>query len=216
MTVEVAPTEVSPEAGATQPREGFAFDVGVALADGIWVRFQFQEPRRLPRWPTRVLISMLSFMAVMALLSFIAVRWVTRPLHDLAEAANELGADLNRPPLPETGPREVRRAARAFNAMQERLSRYVRSRTAILAAMSHDLKTPITRLRLRAEMLDQPEAREKFVRDLSEMERMVSTTLGYMRGLDDREPLRSIDVRLAARRTASRCGGARTPSAGAR
>jgi signal transduction histidine kinase len=137
---------------------------------------------------------MFSFMVAMALLSFVAVRWVTRPLHDLAEAANELGADLNRPPLPENGPREVRHAARAFNTMQERLSRYVRTRTAILAAMSHDLKTPITRLRLRAELLDQPDVREKFIRDLSEMERMVSTTLGYMRGLDDREPVRAIDI----------------------
>jgi signal transduction histidine kinase len=130
----------------------------------------------------------------MAVLSFVAVRWVTRPLHDLAEAANELGADLSRPPLTESGPREVRYAARAFNSMQERLSRYVRTRTAILTAMSHDLKTPITRLRLRAELLDQPEVREKFIRDLSEMEGMVSTTLGYMRGLDDREAVRPVDV----------------------
>jgi signal transduction histidine kinase len=64
--------------------------------------------------------------------------------------------------------------------------------------MSHDLKTPITRLRLRAELLEQPELREKFVRDLSEMEQMVNATLGFMRGLDDREPLRAIDVRALA------------------
>jgi len=194
LAVEVAPSELPPDPGATQPRDGFAFKVSSKLADGTWVRFEFQEPRRLPRWPTRVLIGMLSFMAVMALLSFVAVRWVTRPLHDLAEAANELGADLNRPPMPETGPREVRRAARAFNSMQERLSRYVRTRTAILTSMSHDLKTPITRLRLRAELLDQPELREKFIRDLSEMEQMVGSTLGYMRGLDDREAVRPIDI----------------------
>ena len=122
------------------------------------------------------------------------VRWVTRPLSRLAEAAEALGRDINRPPLPETGPREVRRAARAFNSMQERLARYIRTRTGILTAMSHDLKTPITRLRLRAEMLEQPEVREKFVRDLGEMEQMVTATLGFMRGLDDREPLRAIDV----------------------
>jgi len=95
----------------------------------------------------------------------------------------------------ENGPQEVRRAARAFNAMQERLSRYIRTRTTILAAMSHDLKTPITRLRLRAELLEQPEVHDKFVRDLSEMENMVNATLGYMKGLDDREPLRATDIR---------------------
>jgi len=93
---------------------------------------------------------------------------------------------------------EVRRAAKAFNSMQERLGRYIRTRTGILTAMSHDLKTPITRLRLRAELLEQPELREKFVRDLSEMEQMVNATLGFMRGLDDREPLRAIDVRALA------------------
>ena len=194
VAVEVGSAELPPEAGTRQTHDGFAFNVSTRLADDGWVRFEFQEPRRLPRWPTRVLIGMLSFMVVMAVLSFVAVRWVTRPLHDLAEAANELGADLSRPPLAESGPREVRYAARAFNSMQERLSRYVRTRTAILTAMSHDLKTPITRLRLRAELLDQPEVREKFIRDLSEMEGMVSTTLGYMRGLDDREAVRPVDV----------------------
>jgi signal transduction histidine kinase len=138
---------------------------------------------------------MLIIVGVLSLLSLVAVRWVTRPLHRLAQAAEALGRDINRPPLPETGPQEVRRAARAFNAMQDRLSRYIRTRTGILAAMSHDLKTPITRLRLRAELLEQPELHDKFVRDLGEMENMVSATLGYMKGLDDREPLRALDIR---------------------
>jgi signal transduction histidine kinase len=133
-------------------------------------------------------------MLVMAVLSVVAVRWVTRPLDRLASAAEALGRDINRPPLTEGGPQEVRRAARAFNSMQERLSRYIRTRTGILAAMSHDLKTPITRLRLRAELLEQAEVRDKFVRDLADMERLVGTTLDYMRGLDDREPLQAIDV----------------------
>jgi signal transduction histidine kinase len=138
---------------------------------------------------------MLIIVGVLALLSLVAVRRVTRPLHRLAQAAEALGRDINRPPLPETGPQEVRRAARAFNAMQERLARYIRTRTGILAAMSHDLKTPITRLRLRAELLEQPELHDKFVRDLGDMENMVNATLGYMKGLDDREPLRPVDIR---------------------
>jgi signal transduction histidine kinase len=116
-------------------------------------------------------------------------------LHRLARAAEALGRDINHPALGESGPAEVRRAARAFNAMQERLSRYIRTRTSILAAMSHDLKTPITRLRLRAELLEQPDLHDKFVRDLREMEDMVNATLGYMKGLDDREPLRPVDIR---------------------
>lgn len=174
--------------------ERFAFDVLARLDDGSWARFVLEEPRRLPRWPRRVVQNLAVMLIVVAILTFIVVRWVTRPLKGLAAAADELGRDIDRPPIPETGPQEVRRAARAFNTMQERLGRYVQTRTAILAAMSHDLKTPITRLRLRAELLEDTVLREKFLRDLDEMQRMVGTTLDYMRGLDDREPLSAIDV----------------------
>ena len=194
MAVKVARAQAPPPPGETEPREAFAFDVSVRLDTGEWARFELREPRRIPRWPMRVLTNMAVLMVAMIVLSFIAVRWVTRPLKTLAEAADRLGADINHAPLQESGPQEVRRAAHAFNAMQERLSRFVRTRTAILAAMSHDLKTPITRLRLRAEMLEQADLREKFVRDLSEMDRMVGTALDYMRGLDDPESLRAIDV----------------------
>jgi signal transduction histidine kinase len=195
IVVEVSPAQVPPEAGNAQPTDGFEFKGQAQLSDGTWVGFRLREPRRLPIWPRRLITNMLIIVGVLALLSLVAVRWVTRPLHRLAEAAEALGRDINRPPLPESGPQEVRRAARAFNAMQERLSRYIRTRTGILAAMSHDLKTPITRLRLRAELLEQPELHEKFVRDLGEMENMVNATLGYMKGLDDREPLRAVDIR---------------------
>lgn len=198
VAVEVAQVQLASEKGAADMRDGFAFKVHARLSDGTGVGFEFEEPRRLPRFPRRVVTNMLVTFAVLSVLSFFAMRWVTRPLHRLAQAAEDLGRDINRPPLPENGPREVRRAARAFNAMQERLSRYIRTRTGILTAMSHDLKTPITRLRLRAELLEQTETREKFVRDLGEMESMVNSTLGYMRGLDDREPLRAIDVRALA------------------
>ena len=194
VVVEVSPAQLPPEPGSAQPVEGFEFRGQAQLSDRSWVGFRLQEPRRLPIWPRRLITNMLIMVGVLALLSLVAVRWVTRPLHRLAQAAEALGRDINRPPLRESGPQEVRRAARAFNAMQERLSRYIRTRTAILTAMSHDLKTPITRLRLRAELLEQPELHDKFVRDLREMEDMVSATLGYMKGLDDREALRPIDV----------------------
>ena len=195
IVVEVSPAQVAPEVGNAPPTEGFEFKGKAQLSDGTWVGFRLQEPRRLPMWPRRLITNMLIMVGVLALLSLVAVRWVTRPLHRLAQAAEGLGRDINHPPLSETGPAEVRRAARAFNAMQERLSRYIRTRTGILAAMSHDLKTPITRLRLRAELLEQPDLHDKFVRDLREMEDMVNSTLGYMKGLDDREPLRPVDIR---------------------
>jgi len=195
VAVEVSSAQLPLETGTARPVDGFEFKGEARLSDGTWVGFRLQEPHRLPVWPRRLISNMLIIVGVLAVLSFIAVRWVTRPLHRLAQAAEALGRDINRPPLPENGPQEVRRAARAFNAMQERLSRYIRTRTTILTAMSHDLKTPITRLRLRAELLEQPEVHDKFVRDLSEMENMVNATLGYMKGLDDREPLRATDIR---------------------
>ena len=128
------------------------------------------------------------------LLAVFGVRWVTRPLKNFALAATELGKNINRPPLAETGPFEVVQAARALNGMQARSSRYLHDRTRILAAMSHDLKTPITRMRLRAELLDDEPIRDKFTRDLTELEGMVAGTLDYMRGIETSEKVQLLDI----------------------
>lgn len=126
--------------------------------------------------------------------SFVAIRWVTRPLEKLATAAEELGRDIHQPPLDESGPIEVRRAAHAFNTMQACLIRHVQDRTQLLAAISHDLKTPITRLRLRSELLDDQDLRLRFQKDLDEMEYMVRVTLDYMRGVDQQERFQPVDM----------------------
>jgi len=132
--------------------------------------------------------------AAVIVVSLIAVHWATRPLKNLSNAAEALGQNIDRPPLDESGPEEVSRAARAFNRMQSRLQAYIRDRTRVLAAMSHDLKTPITRLRLRAELLDDVEHRTRFTRDLDEMEAMVAATLDFLRGLETGEVVKPIDV----------------------
>ncbi len=117
-----------------------------------------------------------------------------RPLQQLTEAAEALGQDLKRPPLPEDGPREVQQAARAFNTMQQRLAAFIDERTRMLTALSHDLKTPLTRMRLRADLLDDDEQRLRFESDLKEMEAMVTQTLEFMRGLGGDEPRQPVDV----------------------
>jgi len=89
---------------------------------------------------------------------------------------------------------EVRHAARAFNTMQERLIRYIEDRNRILAAVSHDLKTPITRLRLRAELLDDISLKEKFLGDLDDMQRMAQASLDFLRGGEDSEPIAAVDL----------------------
>ncbi|MHB8453344.1 MAG: ATP-binding protein [Acidiferrobacterales bacterium] len=168
-------------------------NVHVRLRDGTWVSF-YRIPRVRIVWPRRLLLNLLVLLLVTVSLLLFAVRWVTRPLSVLAHAAEELGRNINRPPLREEGPVEVRRAARAFNQMQVRLVGYLQSRGRILAAMSHDLKTPITRLRLRTELLDDTELKSRFARDLEEMEAMVSSTLDFMRGVDKRGPAQSVDI----------------------
>lgn len=126
--------------------------------------------------------------------SFVAIHWVTRPLQQLANAAEELGNNIHRPPLDESGPLEVSRAAHAFNTMQNRLIRHIQDRTQLLAAISHDLKTPITRLRLRTELLEDYATRERFQKDLDEMESMVMATLDFMRGVDQQEAFQPVDM----------------------
>ena len=173
---------------------GISFVVQARLKDGALVTFDSRQPLETVNWPYRLLLSLLVLLAVVFAVTLIAVRWGTRPLKTLAEAAQHLGDDINRPPLEERGPIEVRGAARAFNTMQQKLIKFIADRTRIFAAMSHDLKTPITRLRLRAELLDDPELRPKFEKDLQEMEAMVSAALDFMRGLDPQEPQQPLDV----------------------
>ena len=170
------------------------FTVQITLRDGSWVTFDTLLSPQDTSIPARVALTLLILLGSVVVLSLVAVRWVTGPLSALASAADKLGADINQAPLAETGPVEVQRAARAFNTMQQRLSRFIADRTRILAAMSHDLKTPITRLRLRTEMLDDETLRGKFAKDLAEMESMVTQTLDFMRDASKIEAMQRIDV----------------------
>lgn len=185
---------VPPMMRHAQPGGGPAFVAQVRLLDGTLATFDARQPQATENWPYRVLLSIVLLLAAVIAVSLVAVRWATRPLKTLADAADELGKNINRPPLAETGPTEVARAARAFNTMQSRLAGYLRERTQVLAAMSHDLKTPITRLRLRAELLDDARLRAKFGNDLQEMEAMVASALDFLRGMDNGETVQPLDV----------------------
>lgn len=175
-------------------QSGISFVAQVRLSDGTLVTFDSRQPAQTEGWPYRLLMSLAVLLAAVVALSLVAVRWATRPLYVFADAADELGRNINRPPLEEKGPLEVVRAARALNTMQARLAGYIRDRTRVLAAMSHDLKTPVTRLRLRAELLEDPQVRAKFTKDLDEMESMVSATLDFLRGQEGGEPAQPVDV----------------------
>ncbi|HEX6265600.1 MAG TPA: ATP-binding protein [Burkholderiales bacterium] len=174
--------------------QGPSFVAQVRLKDGALVTFDARQPAQTSGWPYRLLLSLGVLLAAVIAVSLVAVRWATRPLNALADAADELGRNIERPPLPEKGPLEVARAARAFNTMQARLARYLRERTAMLAAMSHDLKTPVTRLRLRAELLEDGELKKKISQDLAEMEALVQASLEFMKGLETGERPQPVDV----------------------
>lgn len=134
-------------------------------------------------------------LAILAVCAWVAVRLVTRPLAQLAAAADTLGPDLKSRALVEHGPTEVAHAARAFNAMQRRIAGYMSERVEILAAISHDLQTPITRMRLRAELMDPSEEQRKFLHDLDSMHALVREGVTYARTLHGAtEPAARIDA----------------------
>jgi len=130
----------------------------------------------------------------LGLLALLIARWVTASLARFAAAADRLGGDAAAPPLPEEGPEEIRRAAQAFNRMQRRIRRFVEERLYAMAAASHDLRTPITRLKLRAEFVDDEEQRTKMLRDLDEMEAILSSTIAFVREEAGDEPRTRLDL----------------------
>lgn len=138
--------------------------------------------------------SMIAMALGIALVSILVVRWITGPLRRLAAAADRIGRDPTPRPVPMEGPDEVRHAALAFNAMQDRIARLLEDRTEALAAMSHDLRTPLARLQLRAAFLPEGEERARMEADLTEMEAMIARTLDYIREGRDAEPMRPTDL----------------------
>ncbi|MGN6704245.1 MAG: ATP-binding protein [Burkholderiaceae bacterium] len=173
----------------------FLLVVGQArLADGTVLTFRHGLPQQGLDLPLRLLLLLGLLGVSVALLAGWAVRRLTRPLATLADAAGGLARNLDQPPLPETGPLEVARAARAFNAMQRDLKRLLDTRAQALAAVSHDLRLPITRLRLRMERLPDEALRRKMEEDLAEMDGMIGGTLDYLRAGSSAEPAARLDL----------------------
>ena len=174
------------------PRWGGA-TIAIARPDGGWYSFRVVAPRPPPR-PWRGAFFVILTGAVILTLAMWAAHRVTRPLRTFAAAADRLGVDVGAPPLPETGSREVRTAARAFNRMQDRLRRLVEDRTLMLGAISHDLRTVLTRLRLRAEYIADDEQRDKALADLGEAQTMLDETLRFARDDAAAEPRGRLDL----------------------
>lgn len=169
--------------------------VSFPLPDGTWLNFAAPVENPQTVWSMRFLLSMAVMLLTTGLLAAIVVYHVSKPLATFAAAVQRLGVDMQAPPMPETGPADVCEVARAFNNMQQRIRRFVEDRTQMLAAISHDLGTPITRLRLRAEFIEDEEQRMKMLADLNDMERMVSSALSFSRDEAQNEPRAMVDLR---------------------
>ena len=184
--------------GATAREAGRHQLVGaLQLPDGSWLNFAAALFRPMVAHHVTLLPTTLSTSAMAAgilILGFLVVRLIGRPLRALAIAADRIGRPGESVPVSEDGPREVRHAAHAFNRMQARIDRLIADRTQALAAVSHDLRTPIARLRLRAGFIEDAEAQRQIDADLDEMEAMITSTLAYLRGEAEQEPLRVADL----------------------
>jgi signal transduction histidine kinase len=156
-----------------------AYVASIALSDGQWLNFTVSlAPRGLLWTPRTIAFAALIILVVLAACLFI-VRYLTAPFRLLGHAAERIGNDLNAPGLPERGPRELRAAAHALNVMQNRLQRVVADRDQLVAAIAHDLRTPITRLRLRADMIEDGAQRERMVADVDEIAGMTQSILAF-------------------------------------
>ncbi|WP_409421481.1 ATP-binding protein [Pseudaeromonas sp. ZJS20] len=132
--------------------------------------------------------------AILFLFTFILVRWQTRPLRHLADAAVNLGKDIDQASLPEEGASEIVAVTRAINIMQHRIKRYIDDRERLFSSISHDLKTPITRLRLRVELLDDEQLITRFNKDLDDLEMMVKGALQTVKDTDIHENIELLDI----------------------
>lgn len=168
--------------------------ISMRLPDETWVNVSLVSwsPRAPPNHGALLSTSLMALGAVVV--SILLVRWLTQPLSAVADAAGRFYRSTQAAPVPEEGPREVRALASAFNEMQRRITRLIDDRTQALAAVSHDLKTPITRLRFRIDDIADPTARAAAEADLVDMERMIDQTLAYLRGDRADEEVKPVDL----------------------
>jgi signal transduction histidine kinase len=169
--------------------------ITVRLRDGDELLLSVLPPRYATS-PQRTdyTLTIALFLVSVGFLAYLVARMTTRPLKQLAKAAQDLGNDINHPPLDLTGAAEIRQASAAFNAMQARIRQYLFQRTQMLAAITHDLQTPLTRLRLRLEKVSEAELKERLIGDLSAMQAMVREGLDLARSMDTNETMQMLDL----------------------
>lgn len=170
-------------------------NLSISIAGGQWLNVSTRFERPPIQWP---LYSMLTFgltaMALLVAVSWFVMTGLLGPLRRLARASERLGRGEDIDALPERGPQEVRELTAGFNRMQDRLTRFVADRTRVLAALGHDLRSPLTAMRVHSEMVEEDETRENLVATVEEMQSMVEATLTFAKGLSGNEPMQDVDL----------------------
>jgi signal transduction histidine kinase len=176
---------------AGEPRDR----IGIALPDGELLSVNIAPERmRGPFWGGPWFATLLFIIISLTLLGLWAARALATPLSSFAKAAEDFSLDGAAEPLPERGPEEIRSVARALNRMRARITALIDDRTKMLAAISHDLRTPITRLRLRSEFIEDEGHRRHMLRDLDQMRSMLEAVLSFLRNDRKLEALTLTDI----------------------
>lgn len=205
--IDAPPTETSPwkdlspeNSGLSRPARFLYLDssngmgLAVRLENGTWLNAAYAKSVQNSIWNVQTAISLGITALVLSLIAAVIARSIARPMRRLAAAAELLGRGETVQPLPESGPNDIRQTAEAFNRMQARLQRFVEDRTRMLAAIGHDLRTPLTSLRLRAEYVSDPELQEKMLATIREIQTMTEAALAFAREESAVEPTRTVDL----------------------
>ncbi|GGK07006.1 ATP-binding protein [Pseudomonas matsuisoli] len=182
-----------------EPLEPPVLVAQIRIGEGEWVYIATLMPAPYysldePWIPVQQALFIVFSSAFLLLFIGVLIRWQSRPLKRLSNAARELSLDVHTPPLPEEGAQEIREVTRAFNSMRERIARHLDERAQLFSAISHDLRTPITRLRLRAELIDDEQVQVKLNRDLDELDLLVRGALQCVKDTDIHENVEPVDI----------------------
>jgi signal transduction histidine kinase len=169
--------------------------VNTQLKDGGYVELDILHNNNQPS-PVReeFAINVLFFVLGIALVSLWVAFIASRPLRELAQAANNLSSNIDQAPIPEEGPKEVIEASKAFNNMQRSIKNHLKERTFMLAAIAHDLQTPLTKMRLRVEKIENPELYQNFVSDIAQMQQLIREGLDFANSLSDIKLNERVDI----------------------
>jgi signal transduction histidine kinase len=187
------PVPVTESSDGQTERKG-PLAIALQLQDRSWLLFSSPQEQHNHNWLLRLITGLVVFGGGITLLAVLTTRRIIKPLETFAQAAQRFGINVDAPPMDECGPSEIKRAAQAFNQMQQRIRMFVQERMQMIAAISHDLKTPLTRLQLRTEFIEDEIQRNKALEDLKEMQVILDSTLSFAREHSNNEARTQVDL----------------------